>query len=41
MCMSVLLAYIPVNGWCPWGSEEVPGFLGTGVMDGCEPPCLF
>lgn len=24
---------------CPWRSEEGLGYPGTGVIDGCEPPC--
>lgn len=25
---------------CPWTSEEGVGSPGTGVTDGCEPPCI-
>lgn len=27
--------------WSPRRSEEVVGFCGTGVMDGCEPPIVL
>lgn len=26
---------------CPWRPEKGIGFPGTGVLDGCEPPCGY
>lgn len=29
-----------VYAWCPWRPGKDIGFLGTGVEDGCEQPCV-
>jgi hypothetical protein len=44
MCMSVLLACMPVYFVCTWGlqsSEESPVPLGVGVTSSCEPSCGY
>ena len=37
-CMCVYTMYMPGS---PRRPEEGIGFLGTGVADGCEPPCGY
>ena len=37
MCMWALC----IHAWYPLKSEEGIDFLGTGVMNGCEPPCWY
>ena len=41
-CMAVLPSCISVHhlcAWCPWKSKLGIRSPGTGVADGCEPPC--
>ena len=43
-CINVLPACIYVYhmyAWYPWRSEESIRSLGTGVMNGCEPSCMW
>lgn len=40
--MDVLLACVFVHhtyAWCPAEAQEEVRFSGTGVTDGCDPPC--
>jgi hypothetical protein len=42
MCISVLSACMcmfHVHDYCPWRLGKGIRSLGTGVTDGCEPPC--
>lgn len=44
MCMSALPSCMYVYymyAWCPWKTEEDIRSPGTGVTDGCKPPCRF
>lgn len=44
LCVSILPSCMyahRLHGWRYWDPEEAIASLGTGVTDGCEPPCSF
>lgn len=44
LCLSILPSCMyahHLHGWRYWDPEEAIASLGTGVTDGCEPPCSF
>ena len=44
MCMGVLLTNMFMHrmyGWCQRKTEEAGRCPGTGITDGCEPPCRY